>query len=209
MKEINCDVIRDLLPGYIDKISSESTNKLVSEHLQNCKSCSKLLVDMNKDIDEKLLFNQNEQIDYLKGFRKDKIKSIIKAILIFIIILLVLFLFIQQVMSRFEFFVDINSLYVSYSTKEVLDDDSIELQFNALDSKFNLHFNYDESDEKYIYVEPVGDFPYSLSPSRTIFSVTVNKNTEKIFLRDKKGNMREIWNKDNGILLEDKIYMKN
>ena len=37
----------------------------------------------------------------------------------------------------------------------------------------------------------------------------INKNTEKIFLRDKKGNMREIWNKDNGILLEDKIYMKN
>ena len=35
-------------------------------------------------------------------------------------------------------------------------------------------------DEKYIYVEPVGDFPYSLSPSRTIFSVTVNKNTEKM-----------------------------
>ena len=64
-------------------------------------------------------------------------------------------------------------------------------------------------DEKYIYVEPVGDFPYSLSPSRTIFSVTVNKNTEKIFLRDKKGNMRELWDKDNGILLEDKIYMKN
>lgn len=71
MKEINCDVIQDLLPSYLDKITSESTNRLVEDHLQSCNKCSKILEEMNKKIDAEL-FNQNEKIDYLKGFRKEK-----------------------------------------------------------------------------------------------------------------------------------------
>ena len=37
---------------------------------------------MNKEIDA-VLFNQNEQIDYLRGFRKEKKIAIIKTICIF------------------------------------------------------------------------------------------------------------------------------
>ena len=33
MKTADCDIIRDLLPRYCDKILSEASNKLVSEHL--------------------------------------------------------------------------------------------------------------------------------------------------------------------------------
>ena len=72
MKEINCDIIKDLLPSYIDKTSSKSTNKLVKDHLQKCKDCSLTFSYMNKDIDSELLFNQNEHIDFLKGYKKAK-----------------------------------------------------------------------------------------------------------------------------------------
>ena len=37
----NCNVIRDLLPLYIDKISSEETNKLIEEHFEECEECKK------------------------------------------------------------------------------------------------------------------------------------------------------------------------
>ena len=75
MKEENCDIIKDLLPGYIDKTSSEATNNLIEKHLQTCKNCTSVLEDMNKDIDSEL-FEQKEQIDYLKGYRKNKIIAI-------------------------------------------------------------------------------------------------------------------------------------
>lgn len=209
MKEVNCDIIKDLLPGYIDKTSSESTNKLVIEHLQKCKDCSAALADMNKDIDSELLFNQNEQIDYLKGFRKDKIKAIIKTILIFIIIILVLFLFLQEVVTRFEFSVDINNLWINYLSAEKLNENTIELEFQAIDTKYNLIFKNEETNGKDIYIEPVGKFTFWMPPSRTNIVVNINEDTERILLKDKKGNIKEIWNKDTGGLTEDMIYEKN
>lgn len=203
MKEIECDVIQDLLPSYLDKITSEATNKLVKKHLQSCNKCSKILEEMNKEVDTDV-FNQNEQIDYLKGFRKEKKIAIIKTICIFIIIILLLFLFLQEVVSKFNFNIDIDELSIIYNTQEKIDENTTEIQFNALDTKFNLEFKYDTTNGKDIYIIPVGKFTYFSKPSRTIFYFNINKDTERVFLKDIKGNVKEIWNKDNGILVNKK-----
>ena len=39
MKEINCNIIRDLLPLYEDGAVSEDTAQLVREHLEGCPAC--------------------------------------------------------------------------------------------------------------------------------------------------------------------------
>ena len=201
MKEMECDVIQDLLPSYADKITSKTTNRMVENHLQHCNKCSKILEDMNKEIDTEL-FNQNEQIDYLKGFKKEKKIAIIKTICIFIIIVLLLFLFLQEIVPKFNFDVDINKLYISYNTEEKIDEDTTELQFNVVDTKFNLDFEYDTKNGKEIYIIPIGKFTYFDKPSRTICYFNINKDTERVFLKDKKGNIKEIWNKDNGIIIK-------
>ena len=36
MNKIPCEVIRDLLPSYIDELTSEITNQVIREHLENC-----------------------------------------------------------------------------------------------------------------------------------------------------------------------------
>lgn len=41
--KINCDVIRDLLPLYAEDLASESSRKLVDDHLNACESCKKEL----------------------------------------------------------------------------------------------------------------------------------------------------------------------
>ncbi len=201
MKEIDCNVIKDLLPSYLDKITSEQTNRLVEKHLESCNKCSKILEEMNKKIDTKI-FDQNEQIDYLKGFKKEKKIAIIKTICIFIIIILMIFLFFQEIVSKFNFDIDINNLYISYNSEEKIDENTTELQFNVVDSKFDLEFEYDTTDEKDIYIIPVGKFTYFTKPSRTIFYFNINSNTERVFLKDNKGNIKEIWNKDNGIQIK-------
>ena len=44
----NCDMIADLLPLYIDKACSKSSEEAVEQHLSECQACSGLLADMQK-----------------------------------------------------------------------------------------------------------------------------------------------------------------
>ena len=40
MKEVNCNIIRDILPLYVDEVVSDDTKELVEEHLEGCEECS-------------------------------------------------------------------------------------------------------------------------------------------------------------------------
>lgn len=50
MKEINCNIIRDILPLYVDEVVSEDTKELVSEHLETCQSCRQELEQLRKTV---------------------------------------------------------------------------------------------------------------------------------------------------------------
>lgn len=50
MNKINCNVIGDLLPLYVDGAVSEDTKKLVEEHLAECEECKKTAEDMGKEL---------------------------------------------------------------------------------------------------------------------------------------------------------------
>lgn len=50
MNKINCNVIGDLLPLYVDGAVSEDTKKLVEEHLAECADCKKAAEDMEKEL---------------------------------------------------------------------------------------------------------------------------------------------------------------
>ena len=44
----DCEIIRDLLPLYVDDICSEKSRELVEEHLQECAECNDLLSKLKK-----------------------------------------------------------------------------------------------------------------------------------------------------------------
>ena len=50
MNEANCNVIRDILPLYLDNAVSEDTAKMVEEHLHTCKECMEYKKKMEADI---------------------------------------------------------------------------------------------------------------------------------------------------------------
>ena len=37
----DCEIIRDLLPLYVDDVCSTETKELVEKHLKNCNECQK------------------------------------------------------------------------------------------------------------------------------------------------------------------------
>ncbi len=48
---MNCDVIKDLIPLYIDGCCSEESEKKVKEHLESCNSCKQFFLDMSAPTD--------------------------------------------------------------------------------------------------------------------------------------------------------------
>ena len=50
MKKISCEIIRDLLPLYVDEAVSEETKAFVEEHLFTCEDCRKEAEMMKKNV---------------------------------------------------------------------------------------------------------------------------------------------------------------
>ncbi|MDE7271898.1 MAG: zf-HC2 domain-containing protein [Lachnospiraceae bacterium] len=71
---MNCDIIRDLLPGYLDGVLSEAGSSAVKEHLEDCGECRHFFADMKEDmqIQQKKLQRENalEERAALDGFKK-------------------------------------------------------------------------------------------------------------------------------------------
>ena len=71
MKELECDVIQDLLPSYIDNLTSAETNSFIERHIENCSECEEVLKDMQGDIQlEKI--NNSKKINALKKVKRRK-----------------------------------------------------------------------------------------------------------------------------------------
>ncbi|MCM1261164.1 MAG: zf-HC2 domain-containing protein [Butyrivibrio sp.] len=69
MEKINCDIIKDLLPSYIDGICSKATTLCVEEHMEGCSECRRMfaLCKDNALIGDKL---EQKSLDGLKKLKR-------------------------------------------------------------------------------------------------------------------------------------------
>ena len=86
-KENNCNIVQDLLPSYIENLTSEETNLFIKEHLKTCKRCKDIYNNMTENIENDLI---NEEIDIFKKiyFRMRFFRILILSISIILIIFL-------------------------------------------------------------------------------------------------------------------------
>ena len=47
---MECEIIRDLMPLYLDACCSEGSRRLLEDHIKECDSCRKLLGEMSKEL---------------------------------------------------------------------------------------------------------------------------------------------------------------
>ncbi|MBQ8999595.1 MAG: zf-HC2 domain-containing protein [Clostridium sp.] len=89
-KEIDCNIIGDLLPSYLSNITSFNTNKIIEEHINRCSKCEKKLAYMKRDIS---LNTIKESIDHLKiNYFKKIHKKFFYILLISILIMIISFI---------------------------------------------------------------------------------------------------------------------
>lgn len=69
MSKVSCEIIKDLLPSYMEEICSEDTKKFVKDHLKECKECQVLIEMMKKT---ELVSEQTEQriVDSVKKVKR-------------------------------------------------------------------------------------------------------------------------------------------
>lgn len=74
MSDKNCSLIKDLMPLYIEGLTSTDTNEYIKKHLSECSECNSFFEDIKLEIDINLEINNEELRD--KGeIILDKIKK--------------------------------------------------------------------------------------------------------------------------------------
>lgn len=92
MSKINCEIIKDLLPLYVDKVCSSETKAMVEEHIGECEPCADFctalknaptLPSLDSDIDKAV-------VKVGKRMKKHTKKAVIRAVCIIMSVLLVI-----------------------------------------------------------------------------------------------------------------------
>lgn len=82
--KISCEIIKDVLPLYVEDIANKDTRKLVEEHLDSCLDCRKELEEMKKSPVKNLTMDTDAKP--LKKIRniifKNKLEGIVIAVLL-------------------------------------------------------------------------------------------------------------------------------
>lgn len=86
----DCKIVQDLLPNYIEHLTSEETNKYIEEHLATCEECKKILKNMQKEMKTDGEKIDGREVDYIKKYNK-KLK-VIKNVQIVVLTLLLLYM---------------------------------------------------------------------------------------------------------------------
>ena len=56
---MKCCIVKDLLPGYIDSLTSEETNEEIKQHLKDCADCTTICPQMGAVVPSALAYKLN------------------------------------------------------------------------------------------------------------------------------------------------------
>lgn len=143
---MKCEIIKDLLPSYIDHLTSQESNIEIEEHLKNCSLCRETLEQMKAEVSvEKPLYNKGKMNPFKKLNRK-----IWQSVMITLIVCALL------VGSYFYFFgvgwkVNSEDMKITYSYQN----DVIRLDFELTDGKVLTMWDKRRNNEGYAGKEMV------------------------------------------------------
>ncbi len=64
---MKCDIVRDLMPGYIDGVISEAGSSAVREHMEGCGECRRIFAEMKEEVAGQSTPKEQAALD---GFKK-------------------------------------------------------------------------------------------------------------------------------------------
>lgn len=140
---ITCDVIKDLLPLYVEDISSNDTRKLVEEHIASCEICKKELVKLQTPKD----FSLDAPSLPLKKLQTTLLKKKYLTILFSVSITLLVLVITMGYLTTPE--------YIPYSEQPITitktNSDFVSVHLEIPDTKYDISKYRSEDSSGYIY----------------------------------------------------------
>ncbi|MEC3884966.1 zf-HC2 domain-containing protein [Halobacillus sp. HZG1] len=157
--KISCNVIRDILPLYVENMASQDTRDLVEEHIASCENCKKQLEEMRTveepPVDTDLAPLRNIQ----HTLRRKKLQTIILSVMVTLVFALVTMAYLTT------------PEYISYNDDAVSifekDDGTVLLNFSEEVSGFDV--------EQYPAADNSG-YVYDITTWGTIWHQKISKN---------------------------------
>lgn len=119
--KLHCDIVLDLLPSYIEKLTREATSEAVKGHLDECQSCKKSYENMIRPEKTECSVEEKKEIDFLKKTKKKHI-GIIVGSATFVIFMCVILFFVNAFCGN-----PISRFLAENAAKEYVEDNYSEL----------------------------------------------------------------------------------
>lgn len=182
MKNKDCELVKDLLLGYADGLTSDETNEFIESHIKECPECTALLNEMKKEniTDEKV--KSKKFVNFAKKYKKKLriLKFIIFIFFALIIIHLVRnFVIASDIMNKFYTTIQSNNYhYTRYSFDP--NSGATKEEFYFKDGKYLSFLNVIEFNEEFTYpkywyyYDGTQKFTYSIDEISNIKYYTTN-----------------------------------
>ncbi|WP_241494708.1 zf-HC2 domain-containing protein [Bacillus coahuilensis] len=157
--KISCNMIRDLLPLYVEDLASQDTRDLVEEHIASCENCKKRLEEM-RTFEEPPVDTDIAPLRNLQNtLRKKKLQTIILSVMVTLVFAVVTIAYLTT-----PAYIPYNEYAVSIIEK---DDGTVLLNFSEEVSGFNVN-QYPAADNS--------GYVYDITTWETIWQQKINKN---------------------------------
>ena len=143
MEKITCNVVRDLLPLYVDDVLSDDSRKLVEEHMRTCNKCRSYYDEMTDDTVPVAAKKAKDDKAALKDIRKKLVSKKIRTIC-------VTFLAVAMLAAGLYYLLFCKESYVAYTDTGIyVEDDHVYTK-----KPYHCYYGYlDENDNNlFIYV---------------------------------------------------------
>lgn len=64
-----CEIVQDLLPNYMENLTSIQTNEYIEEHIANCGECKRVLENMQREVPTDAKVKNKKEVKYMKKYR--------------------------------------------------------------------------------------------------------------------------------------------
>ena len=83
--DLTCGVVRDLLPSYVEGLTSQETNTAVERHLADCPDCTRLRADLAGETPPPP--EEVKEVDYLKKVKRRGWRRVAAAVAVTVLVL--------------------------------------------------------------------------------------------------------------------------
>ena len=154
MSKINCSLIKDLLPLYIDDLCSKESTEVIKNHLEVCEECNKEHETLKSEPKIKPQQDNSQELikKVNKRFGKEKKKAVLKTLSVILVVLILIgafaFLKVPLYMAESDYHSSITFYPSNYEDWEICNNSKKNFEHKSVDLYINKSLGEYEVVEK-------------------------------------------------------------